>query len=506
MGIIRAAVGALKECEPGSFARNLDAVRGEITSAALSGAGILVLPARALCGDAARGFLTMRAFTDGCEHALQKTAAFLKGKAITVLLGSALRIEDTVTDITAVLARGKLLAVITPKPLADEITVGGFAVPCGPNIILKNITDADITVAVTDGRDFASALPALTGSGVNVLAVLCGRAKIDACVSTAELMRVSSHMYKCAIMHTDGIIAENGELLANSPGKTAIAEIDAHRLNFARAVAAASVKNDAHRAYVDIAVPPCKTLSAPPERLPLIPANILGLAEAEAHITQALCGLIKPDAPLVITAPDLVGLTAGLLTARRAKTRSGCSKKLYAVQCAEFGTPAITDALARATDTEFITADDYAGDGAQILDCTDYTRYGMNGALGIGVPVLRAFPHTFLRGLIKYYSVQGFAAPPPGVIAEIVGSNIYADLELADFFIHAVLLRGDTAEKALFRAAAAFPELAQTAVKKLFREFTTAFFGSGAAVFPEPPFDTAKAYARADAGFMLPGL
>jgi predicted amidohydrolase len=262
--LVKTGFSESKKCR---FSENLIAFSAAAEKAAKVNAALLVMPRMHICGEIENSLIHQKNFTDTCEEYLLKAAHLTKKTKITAITGCFLRIEDRVEEVSAYLCGGKVIGVHTKNATAGEIVLGSFAVPYG-NLLLKNIFQPDVSTAVASADVLTGEAEFPLYANTVVISDFGGLPLPH----TAETIRVLSRLHKCAVIHPSGIIAENGELLAEYTAAPTLAAIDTQYLNFSRSQRQQTM-HDAQRTIITAPLYSCRNFLPAPERLPLVPRS-----------------------------------------------------------------------------------------------------------------------------------------------------------------------------------------------------------------------------------------
>jgi len=346
---IAAATPAIKVADCTYNMNNISALAFD---AAEQGASMVVFPELSLtaytCGD----LFLQRRLLDAAENALLELAAKTAKLDIVIIVGVPIRDGSALYNCAAVLYHGEILGLVpkqhiptysefyelrhfTAGPAYKTITLGGREVPLGYNIIFACKSLPEFKLGIEICEDLWVPVPpschlALAGATViaNISASdeIIGKASYRRSLVVGQSGRlISAYVYSDAgegesttdmVFAGHNLIAENGALLAESPGFTTgltFADVDLQKLESERrrTTTFPAYTDDINTIWFDM---PIKELSlnrmiAP---LPFVPSSTIDLAERCEEILALQSTGLATRLRHTKSKTALVGLSGGL--------------------------------------------------------------------------------------------------------------------------------------------------------------------------------------------------
>lgn len=235
----------------GALGGNARAIKDSIAYAHAADCSFVVFPRCVLTGGGTADKRLPLMLAARAEELLLDIASFTLKRNIYCLISTPLRIDESIAYVTALVCKGKILAVIpeSDSPVAfDEITLGDYAVPYTSEIILKASNNDYLNIAIVSGTlsEGLSRADRLIKLGASIIMHTATQpVNLDSHVYEAGIISAFTSHTKTAYVYSSGsisdrntvsktvIISEVGEILASSyDGLTnaVISDIDTERL------------------------------------------------------------------------------------------------------------------------------------------------------------------------------------------------------------------------------------------------------------------------------------
>ena len=232
---------------------NTENIIAGIKQAQKNNCAVEVFPELCVCGYTLGDLFNQQSLLSAVERAIKEICLATKDCKTLVFVGAPIVWEERLFNCAVCICNGKVLGVVPKKYLPDygefyerrhfsnalsencEITVAGFTVPFGTNLIFKAVNQENLTVACEICEDLWAPLsPSISHAkaGANVIVNLsCSDETVGKAEYRRNLVKMQSAKLVCGYVYCDAgdgesttdcvfaghnIIAENGSILKES--------------------------------------------------------------------------------------------------------------------------------------------------------------------------------------------------------------------------------------------------------------------------------------------------